>query len=291
MDWLRLLRAPNLLTVPGDPVAGCLLAAGAAAVPDVRLVMVAVAAVLFYAGGLVMNDLVDRAVDQRERPQRPLAAGRIPVSAARVALAVCFVGGAALCAAAGGWVLAAGLLLMSAIAAYNLLHRAGPLAALLMGACRGLNVALGVALAGAAGALAWAGMLLTACFVVALTALARHEMSARKPGWRAWLPASVVLVGFGFVVRQVELTPDMEFRLTGAFFFAFALAGLAAWRLMEGGRGMAPAAIGLLVSALIPLQAALCLASGSGAWGMAAAFLLIVLWPLNRWLARSFAPS
>ena len=54
---------------------------------------------------------------------------------------------------------------------------------------------------------------------------------------------------------------------------------------------MAPGAIGLLISALIPLQAAMCLAAGAGAWGMAAAFLILLAWPLNRWLARAVPAS
>lgn len=291
-DWLHLLRAPNLLTVPGDPLAGFLLAAGQRETPDIRLLLVVVAAVMFYAAGLVMNDLFDRAVDQRERPTRPLVAGRIHSTAARIAMAVCFIGGVALCAAAGRSALIAALFLMSAITGYNLLHRAGPAAGLLMGLCRGLNVMLGAALVAPWDVRPLAAVLLIGSFIVALTALARHEMSEARPAiFFLWLPAVVILAGFAVFERLADLPREMEFRMAGSFFFAFALAGLAAWRLQQGGAKMAPGSIGILISALIPLQVALCLAAGVGVWSLAAAFVLMLCWPLNRWLARIFAPS
>ncbi len=290
-DWFRLLRAPNLLTVPGDGAAGYLLATGAAAQPDGRLLAVLGASVLFYVAGLLMNDLADRETDRRERPNRPIPSGRVSASTVRNVLLMCLLVGLALSASAGRWVLIVALLLVGSITAYNLLPRAGPLAVVWMATCRGLNVLLGAAVASAATTLVWTGAMIVAWFVAALTILARHEMSEARPGWRVWMPAAVILVGFIAILRLVALPPDMEMRLAGAFFFAFALAGLAGWRVLEGGRAMAPSAVGLLISALIPLQAALCLAAGAGAWGMGSAFLLILFWPLNRLLARSFAPS
>src|SRR5882724_1410928 len=68
--WLQLLRAPNLFTVPGDPLAGFLLATGGHL--DHRLPMVIVASLCFYSHGLLLNDLADIREDRRERPTRPL---------------------------------------------------------------------------------------------------------------------------------------------------------------------------------------------------------------------------
>jgi 4-hydroxybenzoate polyprenyltransferase len=290
-DWLRLVRAPNLLTAPGDPVAGYFLAAGATAQPDERLIGVALASMVFYAAGLVMNDLVDRGVDRDERPDRPLAAGRISAAAARAFIAAWMVCGALLCAAAGVRVFLAGMALIAAIFAYNAAPRPGSLAIALMGACRGLNATIGIMLAGEVSARAGLGAAVIFLYVAAVTLAAQGEMLPARPAWRAWLPAGVLLLSFALFLRQDGISTEMEFRMLGAFFFAFALAGLAGWRLMEGDRGMAPAAIGLLISAMIPFQASLCLASGAGAWGLAAAFILIICWPLNRLLARFFAPS
>ena len=74
--WLQLLRAPNLLTVAGDPIVGFMLAGAFAehTVVPLRLIWAGLASVLFYCAGLVHNDLCDLAEDRRDRPDRPLVA-------------------------------------------------------------------------------------------------------------------------------------------------------------------------------------------------------------------------
>src|SRR6516225_6836668 len=71
--WLQLLRAPNLFTVPGDPLAGFLLATNGHA--DTHLVFAIGASLCLYCHGLLVNDLADLAEDRRERPSRPLPSG------------------------------------------------------------------------------------------------------------------------------------------------------------------------------------------------------------------------
>ena len=43
--------------------------------------LVLVAMSLFYVGGMYLNDYFDRAIDARERPQRPIPAGDISAAA------------------------------------------------------------------------------------------------------------------------------------------------------------------------------------------------------------------
>src|SRR6187402_3064887 len=71
--WLQLFRAPNLFTVPGDPLAGYVLAAYGAFEPAVWLAVGA--SICLYAAGLLDNDLADLREDRAERPQRPLPSG------------------------------------------------------------------------------------------------------------------------------------------------------------------------------------------------------------------------
>src|SRR5438067_12984617 len=74
--WLQLLRLPNLFTVPGDPLAGFLLAWDGKR--ELSFLALAIAVSLcFYGAGLLWNDLADRAVDRAERPQRPLPSGAV----------------------------------------------------------------------------------------------------------------------------------------------------------------------------------------------------------------------
>src|SRR6266567_8976267 len=84
--WLQLLRAPNLFTVPGDPLAGFLLAT--AGRPDIRLVFAITASLCFYCHGLLLNDLADLAEDRRDRPNRPLPSGAASPGAVRMVCAV-----------------------------------------------------------------------------------------------------------------------------------------------------------------------------------------------------------
>ena len=82
--WLQLFRAPNLFTVPGDPLAGYVLASYGAFESDVFYAVGA--SVCFYAAGLLDNDLADLAEDRVERPFRPLPSGAAkPLTVALVA--------------------------------------------------------------------------------------------------------------------------------------------------------------------------------------------------------------
>ena len=74
--WLQLFRVPNLFTVPGDPLAGFLIATGGHL--DTRALCAVLASLAIYAAGLAMNDLADFAEDKSERPKRPLPSGAIP---------------------------------------------------------------------------------------------------------------------------------------------------------------------------------------------------------------------
>src|SRR5438132_6940273 len=84
--WLQLVRAPNLFTVPGDPLAGYLLASPGGARPSGALFCVIAASLCLYTYGLVLNDLADLAEDRRDRPFRPLPSGAVnPRTAAQAA--------------------------------------------------------------------------------------------------------------------------------------------------------------------------------------------------------------
>src|SRR5436190_7298805 len=82
--WLQLFRAPNLFTVPGDPLCGYLLANSSVYGWDLLLPICA--SLFFYGAGLLMNDLADEDEDRRERPNRPLPSGAASRTAVRAAL-------------------------------------------------------------------------------------------------------------------------------------------------------------------------------------------------------------
>lgn len=177
--WLALLRVPNLLTVPGDPLAGALLAMAGRGWNEPLPWAAAAASVCIYAGGLIDNDLADLEEDRRERPTRPLPSGALPVRQASTVRLVLLAAGLALATACGVQTLRVALGICATVLAYNHgLKRVALLGPLAMGACRGLSVLLGaVAVAPLAGDTSWlvSGVAAIALYVAALTAMARSE--------------------------------------------------------------------------------------------------------------------
>src|SRR3954447_23838104 len=123
--WLQLFRAPNLFTVPGDPLAGFLLANGSDL--DRSVVFAIVASLCFYAAGLLMNDLADEAEDLRERPNRPLPSGAVRRRSVWAVMGVlCLAGFGALAACGHPAALGAGVALLATIALYNWVTKGWP---------------------------------------------------------------------------------------------------------------------------------------------------------------------
>ena len=73
---LSLARVSNSPTVVTNVLAGAALAGGQGA----PAALLALAMVLFYTAGMYLNDLCDLARDRRERPERPLPSGLIPLN-------------------------------------------------------------------------------------------------------------------------------------------------------------------------------------------------------------------
>ena len=175
--WLRILRLPNLLTVPGDVLAGFLLAPAAGGGDWAQLLLAIPAGLLLYAAGLVLNDLFDYAEDLRDRPDRPLPANEISREAAATAALILFWIAAFLAAFFDA--LAVAIPLILGIILYDVgLKRRPWLGPFLMGACRAGNLLLGAAVAtdGLPAAPApWLAAAALGLYVAAVTHLARNE--------------------------------------------------------------------------------------------------------------------
>ena len=179
--WLRILRLPNLLTVPGDVLAGFLLASAAAPANWARLFLLAIPAGLFlYSAGLVLNDLFDYAEDLRDRPERPLPAREISrETAAAAALVLLWI---AAFLAAFFDALPVALPMILCIILYDVgLKKQSILGPLLMGACRAGNLLLGTAAAGgiSSAPAPLLGAAVLGVYVAGVTRLARNET---RPG-------------------------------------------------------------------------------------------------------------
>ncbi len=286
--WLELLRAPNLLTVPGDPAAGALLAgAGAAAWPAVATACAA--ALALYASGLLLNDVADREEDRRDRPGRPLPSGRVSVRAARRAACFAWGLGVACAWAASRAAGAVALVLGAALVAYDLGAKRTAAGPWLMGACRGLSVLLGAAAAvgpriGPAPA---AGALAVALYVAAVTAAARREMDPGRPPRGAAAPLLAAAAGAGLALAFV---PPARGVAALAWLPALAAAGAGSrrWARADTPR---PEVVGRWLGNLPWLQAALAASSGRVPEGPVLAAALACAWWFHRVLSRRVAAS
>ncbi|HVV87057.1 MAG TPA: UbiA family prenyltransferase [Kofleriaceae bacterium] len=177
---LRLVRPPNVFTAVADGLAGLLVLWGLGlAVPD-RACLTLVASACLYLSGIVLNDYFDRDVDARERPTRPIPSGEVSAGFAALLGFGLMAAGLAAAAAIGRSPAILAMVLAACILVYNggLKHtRLGPL---VMGACRGLDVAMATSTGLALGvhwpAVALAGPVVLALYVAGLTYIARDEV-------------------------------------------------------------------------------------------------------------------
>lgn len=302
--WLALLRAPNLLTVPGDPLAGFLLAGGELAASAERFALVASASLALYAGGLIQNDLADREEDSKFRPNRPLASGRISVENARRVSGglVAFGLGCAAFVSAKVFVLAAAIAALSTLynfGRHSVFVRLPAVPIILLAACRGANVLLGaVAAETPLESPPALGAFTIAVYVASVSVLARGEAGPAATacsycrGWLAFMPC-VAVVGGG-VLLCISTTASPAQRLVSALSLIL-LAGVlvrAGIAMVGPGRSIPPQ-IGLLLSGLLPLQAFLISRAPARAnwYTVGVMITMLILWPLHRLLSRRFSPS
>ena len=261
-DYLELVRAPAVLTVLGDTIAG---GAAAGHALSGRRMALPLASACLYAGGMALNDYADRGTDARERPERPIPSGRISARNALTAATVLTLAGLGLSAAGGGRrALAVGLPLATAIWTYDLLAKNHALSgALTMGSCRALDVLMGAGSGQLRPALAAAGIM--GGHTVAVTVLSRGEVEGTTTA-----AASGVAAGTGLLAAAVLTgTAGPRNQVLAVLAATAAYAARCAPAQVRAARN--PAAHNALeatkagIRAMIPLQAALTLRQGNAA--------------------------
>ena len=81
-DYLILVRLPNLFTLPSNILVGFVIASSLTLTSYVQVLLLVTISILLYCVGLVLNDLFDYNIDKKERPDRPLASGKVSRRAA-----------------------------------------------------------------------------------------------------------------------------------------------------------------------------------------------------------------
>jgi len=218
--WLELCRISNLPTVWTNVLTGCAISwgfgwhavyrDGSTFVPEYQWKNAAIlgaALSLFYIAGMALNDVADAAIDQKERPGRPIPSGRVSRTAALNFIVTCFATGLLILwwhqPASMGYA----LLLLVMILAYDFTHKAFPASVLFMGACRSL-----VILAAATGAsssqfnrVALPLAAIMGVYIVAITIIARGETENRIDQ-RKWLSVvmPIMLLAMFAIIRPTD---------------------------------------------------------------------------------------
>jgi 4-hydroxybenzoate polyprenyltransferase len=88
-DYLILVRLPNLFTLPSNVLVGYFMVSSMAMTSYGQILLLVTISILLYCVGLILNDLCDYSIDKKERPDRPLASGKVSRRAA-IGLVVTF---------------------------------------------------------------------------------------------------------------------------------------------------------------------------------------------------------
>lgn len=214
LAYLQLLRLPNVFTALADVGMGFLVTHPQWAVGDGwRLGALLAASSSLYLAGMVLNDAFDREIDALERPERPLPSGRIaPATAWRLgwilwALGLVFAGVATVLG--HDWRPGVvGLALAAAVVLYDGLLKRTPFGPLGMGACRLLNVLLGMSLAaGPWGLFHGQVALAVGTYITGVTWFARSEATESRRGQLA-AALLLILAGIALLLKVPERTND-----------------------------------------------------------------------------------
>jgi 4-hydroxybenzoate polyprenyltransferase len=302
LTLLQLVRIPNVFTAMADVVAGYLIVRGGLHEPA-KFFSLLGASVCLYLAGMVLNDVYDVEIDARERPQRPIPSGRVSLEFARrlgfglllaglaFSLLACFTIGSV-----RPGIVAAGLALC--IWLYDSLLKRTPVAPLLMGACRSLNILLAMS----ADPAPWVpfNWLLAAglgIYIAGVTVFARKEAGASSQ-LRLALGALVAIAGIALLGLTPHLATGaqnlMKFPLYKWNQLWILLGALIGWRMVRATLRPEPAviqpAVKVAILSVIMLDAALCLGwlalGGPGGipWVLMILLLLLPAMFLGRWI-------
>ena len=288
--YLQLMRPPNLVTAVSDIWAGMALAGYLNEITwtstDLTpFILLSIASVCLYAGGVVFNDVFDAALDSIERPERPIPSGRISIKTARILGSILLVISILLSffihVASGTIAIIVSVLALVYDKWGKHQSLVGPIN---MGLCRGGNLLLGISIIPAAISSVWWLSIVPVIYIAAVTIISRGEVHGSP---RSYLFFALFL----YVIVIAAITSAAFFRKniieTLPFLVVFGIMVLPA--LFKAIRTLKPSMIGKAVKAgvlgLILLNASWVAASASIAWAVITALLL----PFSMLLAKPFA--
>ncbi len=293
--YLRLMRPANLLTAVADiclgyAASGLLLKSSGllnyTPINFIEFHWLILATLGLYGGGVVFNDVFDYELDKKERPERSLPSGKASLWGATL-LGVFLLSFGVFSASQVSW-LSAGIavLVVFLVILYDSLAKHhvffGPL---VMGLCRGGNLALGMSIEPESLLLLWFLPLIPIVYIAAITLISRGEVQGgNRPalllGFGMYVLVFLAIVGLGFYPRYYLL-----YALPFGILFGFLILPplRKAWIDLQAKNVFKAVKAGVL--ALIVLDATL--SAGFAGWEYG--LLVLLLLPISMGLARIFA--
>lgn len=192
LPWLKLLRIAALPSALSNILVGYLLAHQSWQ-PILPLVLLLIASACLYCSGMVLNDVFDVEVDRKQRPNRPLPSAAISPSQAKAVGMGLLLAGPVLAALASPLSLGIAAALAALVYLYDGPLKRTPIAPLLMGGCRSLNILLGASTIGVIPAVVLWYAVAIGVFVAGVTWLAKREAD-KTQSLTLMLPGSVLMV-------------------------------------------------------------------------------------------------
>ena len=294
--YLRLIRIWNLPTALADVYAGFVLAGAAAAGgSSARLLLLFGTSAAIYSAGMAWNDILDLKRDRTLHADRPLPSGAMrkgtAVLLASALVALGLLGGSWL----GGRAFAVTAVLVVCTFTYNArLKHKGLIGCLNMGACRFLNMWLGIAAAGGSIAGLWGYPATLGLYVAAVTLVSLQEENRITRGKFIGI-ASLMLVAILPFAVLCAFSGDGEGPSPAAL---LPLAVMVLWMAaatVPAVRVLTGRAIGGLIrtslTCIILLDAAMLLSAHKTSEGIMCSLLIIPSLMLARSVARRPAPA
>ncbi len=301
-SYIELMRLPNVFTAMADVAMGFLFVQASDWRWDAwwdswTLALLMTASSLLYIAGIVLNDVFDLETDRRERPERPLPSGRISLAgASRLGWRMLMLG-VVLGAAAGFFTghLRPGIvaaLLATCILLYDAWLKRTPLGPVAMGACRMLNVFLGMNAVDAP--LTTANWLVAGgigVYVAGVTWFARREAERSS---RLQLALATVIMALGIALLAwfpswsdrllplVRTDPHRWLLLTTVL--GLLIVWRCVWAVIEPTPIRVRIAVAQALLSIIMLDAVVCYAVRGMPWAVMILLLLVPAMFLGRWI-------
>lgn len=296
ITFLRLIRAPNIVTSISNVCAGAFILASLQLTfpPLLNLIKLMICSGLLYAVGIIWNDLFDLEIDRVRRPKRPLPSGAFSVKKA-VLTSACF-SLVSLAIAATISISATLICLAIMLCAYlydSWAKHNDLLGSLFMGLCRGLNLALGFCAFSEFSFHQNDPYINTILYFAAFHLVYIFTVTYIGTMQEGDIPLEKLFVSFALVtvlIIYVFLLPD-EMYFTTKFLLILLLAG-GYYRLQKIYKFHNPKDVGLTVKysilSLIPIDAMFAITGATGFVAFIPAIAMILfLFPISYLLAKA----